>query len=174
MWWRDLGWTDRAAALPSLLVIVLAALVLAWGRVTTGLAERGQPRERLLAALGAVVVLGCFLAGVNYAYRWIFALWPAVWLWRQAGADAPPGRTRWAARFSCVLVLLGLWLDGVLCVVVNLFFRDQAVVWRNAPDVTWRQWTQPLHWMLMMLLAGWLVEGAWATLREWWSLRHED
>ena len=111
LWWRDLGWTDKAAALPSLLLIVVPALALAWSGVTVGLTVRGQPRERLLAALGAIVLLSCFLAGVNYAYRWIFALWPAVWLWRQA-ADSAPGRTRWAARLACALVLLGLWLDG--------------------------------------------------------------
>jgi len=172
LWWRDLGWTDKAAALPSLLLIVVPALALAWSGVTTGLTVRGQPRERLLAALGAIVLLSCFLAGVNYAYRWIFALWPAVWLWRQA-SDPAPGWTRWAARFACALVLLGLWLDGVLCVIVNLFFRDQVQAWQNHLDLVWRQWTQPLHWMLMMMLAGWLVEGAVATLREWWSLRHE-
>lgn len=172
LWWRDLGWTDKAAALPSLLLIVVPALALAWSGVTTGLAVRGQPRERLLAALGAIVLLGCFLAGVNYAYRWIFALWPAVWLWRQA-ADPTPGRTRWVARLACGLLLFGLWLDGVLCVVVNLFFRDQVPAWQNQLDLVWRQWTQPLHWMLMMLLAGWLVEGAVAALREWWGLRHE-
>lgn len=173
LWWRDLGWTDQASALPSLLLIMGPALALAWGGMTTGLAVRGQPRERLLAALGAIVLLSCFLAGVNYAYRWIFALWPACWLWRQAAADSPPGRPRWAARLACVLVLLDLWLDGVLCVIINLFFRDQAAAMQTHLDLVWRRWTQPLHWMLMMMFAGWLVEGAVATLREWWSLRHE-
>lgn len=173
LWWRDLGWTDKASALPSLLLIVVVALALAWSGMTAGLAGRGQPRDRLLAALGAIVLLGCFLAGVNYAYRWIFALWPAIWLWRQAATDSPPGRPRWAARLACALVLLGLWLDGLLCVAINLFFRDQASAMQTHLDLVWRRWTQPLHWMLMMMLAGWLVEGAAATLREWWSLRHE-
>jgi hypothetical protein len=173
LWWRDLGLTDKASALPSLLLLVVPALVLAWSGVTEGLAARGQPRERLLAALGAIVLLVCFLAGVNYAYRWIFALWPAFWLWRQAAGEAPPGRSRWAARLACGLVLLGLWLDGLLCVSVNVFFRDQVQAWQDHLDLIWRRWTQPLHWMLMIMLAGWLAEGAWATLKEWWGLRHE-
>jgi hypothetical protein len=173
LWWRDLGWQDKASALPSLLLLVVPGLLLAWGGVTTGLAARGQPRDRLLAALGAIVLLSCFLAGVNYAYRWIFALWPAFWLLRQATSDAPPGRPCWAARLACVLLVLSLWLDGLLCVIVNLFFREQASAMQTQLDVVWRRWTQPLNWMLMMMLAGWLVEGAMATLREWWSLRHE-
>lgn len=172
LWWRDLGWTDTAAALPSLLLIVVPGLALAWSGMTAGMATRGHPRDRLLAAVGGIVLLSCFLAGVNYAYRWIFALWPAIWWWRQA-TESPPGRPRGAARLACILVCLSLWLDGVLCVVVNLFFRDQVQAWQNHLDLVWRRWTQPLHWMLMMMLAGWLVEGAVATFGEWWAARHD-
>ena len=173
LWWRDFGWKDKDVALPGLLLIVIPALGLAWSRVTAGLATRGQPRERLLAALGAIVLLTCFLAGVNYAYRWIFVLWPAFWLWRQATDDALPRGQRRTARLGCALVLLCLWMDGVLCAMVNLFFAQYAQAWQDHLDVIWRRWTQPLHWLLMMLLAGWLLEGALATAKEWWSLRHE-
>lgn len=174
LWWRDLGWPDPASALPSLLVITGAALVLALSRTTAGLATRGQPRERLLAAVGAIMLLTCFLAGVNYAYRWIFALWPAFWLWRQAADFSVPARSRWAARVACGLLFLSLWLDGGLCVTVNLFLSHHGVVWQNRLDFLWRRWTQPLPWLLMMLLAGWLLEGALTTIREWWSRRHES
>ncbi len=171
LWWRDLGWQDKASTLPELLLIVAGAMALTLGRVTAGLATRGEPRERLRAALGAIVLLTCFVAGVNYAYRWIFILWPALWVWRQAGDVSLPERQRWAARFGCGLVGLCLWLDGGLCVVVNLLSpRDPA--WVGHVQLVFRQWTQPLHWLLMFLLAGWLLEGALATLREWWSERH--
>ena len=173
LWWRDFGWPDKQAALPSLLVIVLTASVLAWSRVTAGLAARGLPPERMRAALGAIMLLTCFLAGVNYAYRWIFVLWPAYWLGRQAMEAALPARERWAARLGCVLVVLCLWMDGILCATVNLFFSQYASAWQDRLDVSWRHWTQPLHWLLMMLLAGWLLEGALATAREWWGQRHE-
>lgn len=174
LWWRDFGWKDKDSALPSLLLIVIPALGLAWSRVTAGLATRGQPRERLLAALGAIVLLTCFLAGVNYAYRWIFVLWPALWLWRQIKDDSLPGRQRCAARLGCGLVLLCLWLDGVLCLTVNLFFPQYSQAWQGDLAIIWRRWTQPLDWLLMMLLAGWLLEGALATGKEWWGLRQES
>ena len=174
LWWRDLGWKDQESALPSLLLIAIPALALAGSRVTAGLTTRGQPRERLLAALGAIVLLTCFLAGVNYAYRWIFVLWPACWLWRQAAEASLPLRQRWAVRLGCALVLVCLWMDGVFCATVNLFLSHYGQVWIDQLDPVWRNWTQPLHWLLMILLAGWLVEGALATAREWWSLRHEQ
>lgn len=173
LWWRDLGWKDKDVALPGLLLIAIPALALAGSRVTTGLTTRGRPQERLLAALGAIVLLTCFLAGVNYAYRWIFVLWPACWLWRQAAEASLPLRQRWAARLGCALVLVCLWMDGALCATVNLFLPHYSQAWVDRLDPIWRSWTQPLHWLLMMLLAGWLVEGALATAREWWSLRHE-
>ena len=173
LWWRDFGWQDKEVALPGLLAIVFPALGLVWSGVTAGLTMRGQPQERLRAALGAIVLLTCFLAGVNYAYRWIFVLWPAYWLGRLAMDATLPIRQRWAARWGCVLVVLCLWMDGVLCAMVNLFFSQYAPAWQDHLDVIWRHWTQPLHWFLMMLLAGWLIEGALATAKEWWSLRHE-
>jgi hypothetical protein len=167
LWWRDLGWSDAESALPGVLLIAAGAVALLLGRVTAGLADRGEPRERLRAALGAVVVLTCFVAGANYAYRWIFLLWPALWLWRLAGEAALPDRQRWAARAGCALCALCLWLDGALCVAVNLLPpRDPA--WVAQVQLVFRQWTQPLPWLLMILLAGWLLEGARAALREWW------
>lgn len=173
LWWRDLGWQDKESALPSLLLIVIPALILAGSKVTTGLATRGQPRERLLAALGAIVLLTCFLAGVNYAYRWIFVLWPAFWLWRQAAEVSLPRGQRRVARLGCALVLVCLWMDGALCATVNLFLTHYGQTWIEQLDPIWRLWTQPLHWLLMLLLAGWLVEGALITAKEWWGLRHE-
>jgi hypothetical protein len=173
IWWRDIGWKDGQAALPGLLLIAGAAVILSVTRMTRGLAERGGPRERLLAAAGAIVVLTCFLAGVNYAYRWIFILWPAGWLGRQALDAALPTRERAAAWVGCALVLLCLWMDGLLAAAVNLFFAQYAATWQEHLDIVWRKCTQPLHWILMMLLAGWLCEGVVATAQEWWRCRRD-
>lgn len=168
--WRDLGWPDAESALPGVLMIVLGAVALVLGRFTAGLATRGEPRELLRAALGAIVILTCFAAGVNYAYRWIFILWPAHWLWRQSCLGLLPNRQRWAARTACALIGLCLWLDGGLCVVVNLLPpRDPA--WVNQVLLVFRGWTQPLTWLLMMLLAGWLLEAALTIIKEWWGSR---
>jgi hypothetical protein len=148
-------------------------LVLALGRITTGLMTQGKPPERLRAALGAIVLLACFTAGVSYSYRWIFVVWPAIWLWRQATAISLSGRQRWVARGGCALVLLCLWLDGGLCLTVNLFLPPGNQAWLDHLQFVWRLWTQPLHWLLMMMFAGWLLEAGLVTVREWWSARHE-
>ena len=171
LWWRDMGWKDKESALPGVMLLVAGAVALVLGRVTTGLASRGEPRERLRAALGIMVVLTCFTVGVNFSYRWIFILWPALWLWRQAGDGMLPDRQRHAARLGCVLVGLCVWLDGVLCVIVNLL-PPHGQAWIDHVQLVFRLWTQPLHWLLMMLLAGWVLEAALATAREWWSERH--
>ncbi len=172
LWWRDMGWKDTESALPGVILLVAGAVALVLGRFTAGLASRGEPRERLRAALGAMVVLTCFTVGVNFSYRWIFIVWPALWLWRQTGDGSQPGRQRLAARLACALILLCVWLDGVFCLVVNKFIPAMSEQRLDQLQSTWRLWTQPLHWLLMMLLAGWLLEAALATAREWWSERH--
>ena len=174
MLWRDRGWPDKESMLPGLLLMLGAAIILVWTRATAGLTTRGQPRERWLAAMGAVVLLTCFLAGMNYAYRWIFALWPALWLWRRATEGQLPARQSWAARLACALVGLCLWMDGCFCATINLFFPYHTPAWEEHMKLVWRLWTQPLNWLLMLLLAGWLLEGALATVKEWWGVRHEQ
>ena len=174
MLWRDWGWPDKESVLPGLALLLVAAGLLAGGKVTAGLALKGQPAERRLVAMGAVVLLACFMVGMNYAYRWIFLVWPALWLWRRAGDDQLPARQRWAARVACGLVVICLWGDGCLCAVINLFISYHSPAWLEQVKLVWRIWTQPLHWLLMIMLAGWLLEGALVTAREWWALRHEN
>lgn len=173
MLWRDWGWADNESMLPGLIVTLTAATGFALTRITTGLAIRGEPGERRVAALGGFVLLACFLAGMNYAYRWVFAVWPALWLWRQAADAALPARERWAARLACALVVVCLWGDGCLAAVINTFIPYHSPAWLERVKLGWRIWTQPMHWLLMLLLAGWLLEGAVTSLREWWSSRHE-
>ncbi len=165
IWWRDLGWTDAQARIPGVLLLAAAGALLAWSGTTVGLAARGEPRERLLAALGAVLLLACFVTAVNFAYRWIFIVWIALWLWRR-GHEQAAARQRWAARFACWLVFPCLWLDGVFCVVVNRL-PPQSQAWVDHLQLVYRAWTQPLHWLLMALFAGWLLEGVLATARAW-------
>ena len=163
--WHDLGWTDAQALIPAVLLFVVAGALFAWTGVTAGLASRGLPRERVLAALSVSLLLACFISGVNYAYRWIFVVWVALWLWRRAHEDLP-SRQRYAAGLACLLVFLCLWLDGVLCLVVNQL-PPKSPAWIEQLQVVYRAWTQPLHWLLMALLAGWLLEAVIAIGREW-------
>jgi hypothetical protein len=168
---RDLGWSDRWAMAASLFGLALAAMGLRWGRLTVGLASQDGLKERLLAALGMIVLLACFSAGVSYAYRWIFALWMALWLWRRAGGRTETPRALWTARLGCGLLLFCFWCDGGLCLVVNLLLPPLTQARADALQFTWRLWTQPAHWLLMMLFAGWLLEAAVVILKEWWAER---
>lgn len=164
LWWRDLGWNDPLPVLPGLVGLGLLAGGLVWLRLTTGLAEHGEPRERMLAAIGACVLLACFLAGMNYAYRWIFVLWPAVWVWRLARDGSLPGRQRLVAGLACGLMVLAVWGDGIFCVFINaLPPLDRAKI--DHAQLIFRLWTQPLQWLLMGLLAGWLLEGVLVILK---------
>lgn len=164
--WRDFGWPDATSVWLSAVIIGLGAVLLAGSRCTVGLATEGGPRERLLAALGSIVIVACFAVGVSYAYRWIFALWFAVWLWRQLDAPAPR-RRRWTVRLGCLLLFFCVWLDGIFCLTVNLFFMPMSAERQHDLQLTWRLWTQPLQWLFVMFLAGWLLEAAVAHLREW-------
>jgi hypothetical protein len=168
---RELGWSDAASLLVSVVGCTLGAVALVASRCTAGLASQGLLRERLLAAVGAIVLLACFAAGVSYAYRWIFALWLALWLWRRAEEFGGSARARWTVRAGLGLLLFGFWSDGLLCLVVNRLLPSQPQTAIDALQVSWRLWTQPLHWILMILLAGWLLEGALATGREWRASR---
>ncbi len=167
---RELGWADATSMRMGLLLLTLGALGLVRGRFTMGLATRGEARERLLAASGSIVLLACFAAGVSFAYRWIFLFWMSLWLWRRMQEAAASSREFWTLRLGAALSLLCLWLDGGLCLVVNTFFSlSQSQL--DALDVPWRMVTQPFSWLLMMLLAGWLLEGAAAITHAWWRER---
>ncbi len=163
---RDFGWADATSMKLSLLCLTLAASGLAWGRFTTGLATRGSERERFLAASGSIVLIACFTAGVSFTYRWIFLFWMALWLYRRMRETPNKGRDRLALRLACTLSMLGVWLDGILCLVVN-FHPNLKTTDFGPLMVRWRLFTQPLNWLLMMMLAGWLLEAWVTTLREY-------
>lgn len=167
---RDLGWPDQTSQVLGAVVLAIGALVLVRGRFTTGLAKRGEPRELMLAALGAILLLACFLAGVNYAYRWIFIFWMALWVWRQAAPGAGTNREIRTAQVACALLMFALWSDGALCFFFNRIMPLLPTQFANV-DRPWRLLTQPLHWALMMLFAGWLLEAVLAHVREWWDAR---
>lgn len=165
---RDLGWPDSSSPVIGTAILALGAFVLAKGRLTVGLASRGLPGERLLATMGAVVLLGCFMMGVSYAYRWIFVLWMALWLWRRACEPAGEVRQRWVFRLGVGLVIFCLWSDGLMCLVINRLLTPMTEDRLVEVQAVWRWCTQPWHWLLMGLFAGWLLEAAYAIGKEWW------
>ena len=125
---------------------------------------------KVLQGLGAILLLACFMAGVNYAYRWIFIFWMALWVWRQAVPGMGMRRETRTAQVACALLMFALWSDGALCFFFNRIMPLLPTQFADI-DAPWRLLTQPMHWALMMLFAGWLLEGVLATAREWWDAR---
>ena len=108
--------------------------------------------------IGGLLLLGCFLAGTSFAYRWIFALWLAPWLWSQATR----GANRGIAKLALVALAVSLWQDGLFCTTVHLWLPTIG----PTVETAWRRLTQPINWILMSLIAGWLFEAALSMIRE--------
>jgi hypothetical protein len=104
----------------------------------------------------------CFLLGINVAYRWIFALWAAPWLWENQGRSL-------AARAGVWLLPFALWHDGILCLAINRWFRNLPPEQYERVEVAWRAVTEPFVWALMILLGGWLLNTLWGAAREVWA-----
>jgi hypothetical protein len=153
--WRGFGIEGGWVAPLSALLLLAGAGLFVWLGWTRGLMSRATETyaDCLAFGLGAVLLTGCFLAGASYAYRWIFGLWLWPWLWSQAGVGDR------GARWALALLLVSLWSDGVYCLVTNL----QLVSFTSTGDMLWVQFTQLCHWLLLMMLGGWLVEAAIAT-----------
>lgn len=120
--------------------------------------------ERAAFMLGTSVLLGCFLAGNSFAYRWVFVLLAAPALWRSARVDI-------RARLALGLVPLLLWCDGLFCLTVNTAVDAVSPERLLAWERHWRLLTHPLVWVLMILLASWWWQIAWAG---WKELRHRN
>lgn len=164
---KDLGWEGHGALVAGILLLTGAAAWLALSRRTSGLAEPvADLSGRLFFVLGAVVLVACFLSGISHAYRWIFALMVAPWLWEEARTPGSPSVRRRMARVTGWLMMVALWMDGLFCLWVNLFFAPVPAVILNHWQFIWRMCTQPLVWLLMALLAGWLLELLLSTWRE--------
>ena len=67
---------------------------------------------------GAAMLVGCFVLGSSYAYKFVFCLWLLPWLWRSPVAGAA---ARWRDA-TLVLLMTVLWLEGFLAVLLNTVF----------------------------------------------------
>jgi hypothetical protein len=156
----DLGLAERSAAIASVMVLGLGCLIAArWGGTERLVKEDVDVNQSRVAALGSVLLLGCFAAGVNHGYRWIFALWLAPWLW------ANRERSR-AARTAVWLLPVCLWHYAVLCIATALWFPNLAPERYDGILVAWRFATEPFTWLLLILLGGWLLNLALHRGRE--------
>lgn len=159
----DAGWSEARAPLVAGLVFVALvplAMRLGWTK------EHGQTRDlsesRRMLTVGSVILVFCFLLGINAAYRWIFVLWTAPWLWAHR-------RVYLAARIAVVLLPFCLWHDGILCLAINTWFRTLPPESYRRIEVLWRATTEPFTWGLMILFTGWWLNSAWQSAQAIWT-----
>jgi Glycosyltransferase family 87 len=158
----DLGLTGSTAAVVTLLIFgagVFLAVRYRWTGEPAG--GRDLSDNRRMMTMGSVVLLACFLLGINLAYRWIFVLWTAPWLWENRGRSV-------AARAGVWLLPFAMWHDGVLCLAINRWVPHLSVEQYARLEVWWRAATEPFVWLLMILLGGWLFNVGWSAAREIW------
>jgi hypothetical protein len=161
---RRVGWVGGMTGVwIALGVLGAAGGVLAARGITRGLADEqtGSVGSRAMFATAAFLLTGCFVAGESYAYRWLFSLWLWPWLWfRARGPYADK-----TAMFALTLLGIALWGEGLFCLIVNIhggFTASAVQQWSK----TWTWGVQIVHWSLIGLLAGWLLEAAMSTIRE--------
>ncbi len=112
--------------------------------------------EYLQFILGAAILTGSFVLTVNYAYRWIYAVWMLPFLCRLEVPAASVFLRQWltATRWLLLIVVSGEML-GSLALNMLLPPNPQPVMDRWG-DLT-NALLQPVHWLLFACLSGWLV-----------------
>lgn len=159
-WWRELGIATRPAMLMSAIALSAGAVLAARRGWTTGLStEDGRVEERASFALGAALLVGCWLAGISFSYRWVFALLLLPWLWRRWKESG-------VARTVLIIILITVWADGLFCLSVNVGFGPLSEPQLRAAEHWWLIVSQPAVWLLMVFLGGWLLDLGCNGLRE--------
>lgn len=138
-----------------------------WLAAWTAPANAEQQREYLGFVLGAALLCGCFWTGMNFGYRWIFAVWMAPWIWRRAADQQGPRVARFFSVSLVALLLGALWSDALVLTALRsaLVTTPFAVVqdWARLAFLA----VQPVVWLcfaaLLMVLAR-FVRAAWQRL----------
>jgi hypothetical protein len=144
----------RMAGITGFVLLLGAGIWLARRNITQGNRSGetdSEAWERTAFIVGASVLVGCFVAGASYSYRCVVVLLIAPWLWRRAAIET-------AARTGLWLCTAMMWLDGIFCLVVNTLWSGLTQESIDRAERHWQMATQPLVWVLMALLAGWLVQ----------------
>ena len=128
----------------------------------------GERAAWLSFVLGALLLTGCFFAGVSYAYRWVFALWLVPLLWRLPRDHAAPVAARRLAGITAALLLWALWADAAASSVIGrvMIGATPERVLEVADRFSYLE--QPLIWALVFCLLAFVAHFArevWERLR---------
>lgn len=114
----------------------------------------GMESGYLSFILGSAILACSFLLTVNYAYRWIFAIWMMPFLCRtQPFAQEPSFRPLW--NWTRWLLVVALWSDTIVALALNLTVKSAAVADRWIG--LFKAIQQPFIWGLFVCLSGWLA-----------------
>lgn len=110
-------------------------------------------REWWYFVLGSGLLSACFWVSQNYAYRWIFAIWMAPFLWLLLrDLKAPPAVIK-LAHVTAWLLLVMLWGEAVLVFTLSRWMPGMLM-----PALHWIfLGMQPFTWALFLCLLGFLT-----------------
>jgi lysylphosphatidylglycerol synthetase-like protein (DUF2156 family) len=155
---ETIGFGARWSKVASIVVGGVAALAFWRSNVFSGWEIPAEERTEWWSfILGAVLLAGCFFAGTNYAYRWVFAPWLAPLLWRLPRNERAPCAVRRLARVTGGLFLAALWLDPLMSVILTrLIGHAHGETLMRAAD-RFFAYEQPATWAFFVCLIGFLV-----------------
>ena len=143
--------TAKGAAL-----VAGAMVILGWMRHTPVPPTTLPAHEKTAFGLGALIVVGCFFAGVSYSYRLVFLLLmlPLLWTWsRAAGAHSGAG----IARLVLGLTLPLVWIDGLACATINLGWAQRLGLPMRTVELTAGWLTHTVSWVWVGGICGLLL-----------------
>jgi hypothetical protein len=147
-------------------VVLAAAAAFSRSRLFSGWEPAAHPQPMWLNfVLGASLLTACFFTGRNFAYRWIFALWLAPFLWRCWHDPATPLRVRRFAAVTAGLLLVVLWADPFATMMLT------RLVGKIPGEILlrWIGWffmaEQPFAWAFFVCLIGWLAHFSLSSVR---------
>jgi hypothetical protein len=119
----------------------------------------------LTFVLGAAMLTGCFVAGTNFGYRWVFAIWLAPLLWRLPRDKGAPPAVRRLTGVTAGLLVFSLWADAGASLVIGRLFRGAGpdVVLLAADRFFYAE--QPLIWAFFGCLTVFLTHHCRLGLR---------
>jgi hypothetical protein len=173
--WSAFGMGDGVARAVSLLVAAVLVVVVWRSSWFDGwkIAPANQAAW-LTFILGAALLAGCFLTSTNFAYRWIFAIWLAPFLWRVAHDPTAPRPVHRLAMGTAVLLVVVLWGDSMVGAALGgPYFNptpETAARWARGFVLA----EQPLAWGFFGCLLAFLVQFTRENLRALFESPRKD